>query len=102
MAANVVAEGKPMDAATALPTGTVTFLFTDIEGSTQLAQHLGDRWLNVLEDHHRLLRAAWQAHDGHEVRTMGDAFFVVFPSPAGALVQNQGTGFERCGVLAQP
>lgn len=62
----------------ALPSGTVTFLFTDIEGSTRLLQRLGLRYIEALADHHRLLRAAWAAHAGVEVDTQGDAFFVVF------------------------
>ncbi len=63
----------------ALPTGTITLLFTDIEGSTRLLQHLGERYAAVLGEHHALLRAAFQAHGGYEVGTEGDAFFVVFP-----------------------
>ncbi|MGH2372868.1 MAG: ATP-binding protein [bacterium] len=61
-----------------LPTGTVTFLFTDIEGSTVLLQHLGDAYQRVLEDHRRMLRTAFQASGGREVDTQGDAFFVAF------------------------
>lgn len=61
-----------------LPTGTVTFLFTDIEGSTRLLQELGDGYADVLAEHRRVLRQAWQEHDGVEVDTQGDAFFVAF------------------------
>ncbi|MGQ0550991.1 MAG: ATP-binding protein [Armatimonadota bacterium] len=62
-----------------LPTGTVTFLFTDIEGSTVLLQHLGDRrYADVLTAQRRLLRAAFQEGGGHEVDTQGDAFLVAF------------------------
>lgn len=61
-----------------LPAGTVTFLFTDIEGSTRLLQRLGPLYAEALEDHYRLLRAAWTAHNGVEVDTQGDAFFVAF------------------------
>ncbi len=61
-----------------LPTGTVTFLFTDIEGSTRLLQQLGDRYARVLEECRRLLRVAFQEWNGHEVDTQGDAFFVAF------------------------
>ena len=60
------------------PTGTVTFLFTDIEGSTRLLQELGDRYAEVLAAHHRELRAVWLRHEGFEVDTQGDAFFVAF------------------------
>ncbi len=66
-------------AVASLPTGTVTFLFTDIEGSTRLLQRLGVDYANVLEDHRRLLREAFVAHGGAEVGTEGDSFFVAFP-----------------------
>lgn len=62
-----------------LPAGTVTFLFTDIEGSTKLAHELGtDRWHEVLMHHARLVRDAVTAHGGVEVRTEGDGFLVAF------------------------
>ena len=61
-----------------LPTGTVSFLFTDIEGSTRLLQELGDDWPHVVRDHHRLMREAFAASHGKEVDTQGDAFFAVF------------------------
>src|SRR5262245_17173916 len=65
---------------TGLPTGTVTFLFTDIEGSTTLLQRLGDRqYAEVLAEHQRLLRDAFAKASGHEVDTQGDAFLVAFP-----------------------
>src|SRR4051794_24410487 len=60
------------------PTGTVTLLFTDIEGSTRLLQHLGDRYPAVLATHQQLMRAAFEAWDGYEVNTEGDGFFVAF------------------------
>ncbi|MFL5778989.1 MAG: ATP-binding protein [Chloroflexota bacterium] len=61
--------------------GTGTFLFTDIEGSTKLEVELGtERYAELRERHRELLRAAFEAHGGHEQRTEGDAFFVVFPS----------------------
>ncbi len=69
----------------ALPTGTVTFLFTDIEGSTRLLQRLGDRYPAVLEEHQRLLREAFGRHEAVEVATEGDSFFVVFASAQGAV-----------------
>jgi class 3 adenylate cyclase/DNA-binding NarL/FixJ family response regulator len=62
-----------------LPGGTITFLFTDIEGSTRLLKRLGDDYALVLAEHHRLFRALIDEHGGHEVDTQGDAFFVVFP-----------------------
>jgi len=70
--------------ARALPAGTVTFLFTDIEGSTRLLQELGGAYDACLEAHRRILRAAVAAEDGQEVNTEGDAFFVVFASAARA------------------
>jgi YVTN family beta-propeller protein len=62
-----------------LPSGTVTFLFTDIEGSTALVKRLGGRYAQVLAGHQRILREAFTAHGGHEVDTQGDSFFVAFP-----------------------
>lgn len=67
------------------PTGTLTFLFTDIEGSTQLIQRLGARYAVVLADHKRILRASFNVHNGYEVDTQGDSFFVAFPSAPEAL-----------------
>ena len=61
-----------------LPTGTVTLLFTDMEGSTRLLQQLGEHYAAVLADCRHLLRKAFARHHGHEVDTQGDAFFVVF------------------------
>ena len=61
---------------------TLTFLFTDIEGSTALLRRLGEGdYGRVLADHQTLIRAALAAHDGREVDTQGDAFFAVFSSP---------------------
>src|SRR5437016_7523258 len=69
-----------------LPTGTVTFLFTDIENSTRLLQHLGDDAYDVvLGNHHRILREAIDAYGGVEVSTEGDAFFVVFADATAAV-----------------
>jgi predicted ATPase len=64
-----------------LPTGTVTFLFSDIEGSTRLLHELGtERYAEVLAEHRALMRRAFTAHGGVEVDTQGDAFFVAFGS----------------------
>jgi WD40 repeat protein/class 3 adenylate cyclase/energy-coupling factor transporter ATP-binding protein EcfA2 len=68
-----------------LPAGRVTFLFTDIEGSTRLLRALGDRYAEVLTDHRRLLRATFSRHGGIEVDTQGDSFFVAFTDPNEAL-----------------
>ena len=62
-----------------LPSGTVTFLFSDIEGSTRLMQQLGDTWGEALAAHNRVLRDAFEAGGGREVDRQGDAFFAVFP-----------------------
>jgi class 3 adenylate cyclase len=62
-----------------LPTGTVTFLFTDVEGSARLVQRLRDRWREVHAEHRRLLREAFAGANGREVDTQGDSFFVAFP-----------------------
>jgi len=62
-----------------IPEGTVTFLFTDIEGSTQLLQRLRDQYAALLADQRRILREAFASWNGHEVDTQGDAFFVAFP-----------------------
>ncbi len=62
-----------------LPEGTVTFLFTDIEGSTQLLSQLRERYAELLADQRRILRAAFARWQGQEVDTQGDAFFVAFP-----------------------
>src|SRR6266566_3530983 len=61
-----------------LPMGTVTLLFTDMEGSTRLLQQVGERYTDLLEEYRQLLRAAFQWWNGHEVDTQGDAFFVAF------------------------
>ena len=69
-----------------LPTGTVTFLFTDIEGSTTLLQRLGDRrYADVLAEHQQLLRDALAEGHGQEIDTQGDAFLVAFSRARGAL-----------------
>jgi len=69
-----------------LPSGTVTFLFTDIEGSTKLLHELGAAaYAQALAGHRRVLREAFGAHGGAEVDTQGDAFFVAFPTAPGAL-----------------
>ena len=67
-----------------LPTGTVTFLFTDIEGSTRMAASMPDAWPAALARHQALLRAAFEAAGGVEVGTGGDSFFVAFPSATAA------------------
>jgi predicted ATPase/class 3 adenylate cyclase len=71
---------------TDLPTGTVTFLFTDVEGSTKLLHELGaEGYATALAEHRRVIREACAFHDGVEVDTQGDAFFFAFPTAPGAL-----------------
>jgi class 3 adenylate cyclase len=74
-----------MDHPAPLPSGTLTLLLTDIEGSTRLLQYLGDSYPAVLEEHHRLLREAVQQCGGHLVSTEGDSAFFVFPHAPSAV-----------------
>ena len=69
-----------------LPVGTITLLFTDIEGSTHLLQQLGERYAELLIECRNLLSAAFHAHSGHEVDTQGDAMFFVFARANDALL----------------
>ncbi|MBA3736204.1 MAG: hypothetical protein H0W90_13590 [Actinobacteria bacterium] len=68
-----------------LPSGTVTFLFTDVEGSTRLLQELGDGYAPLLAEHRQALRDVFLRHRGVEVDTQGDAFFVAFARASDAL-----------------
>ncbi len=69
-----------------LPTGTVTFVFTDVEGSTRLLQQLGaDAYADALAQHRRALREAFIRHDGVEVDTQGDSFFIAFSTAPAAI-----------------
>src|SRR5436189_3557753 len=81
-----------MSASSHLPSGTVTFLFTDIEGSTRLLHELGDRYAVALAEHRRVLRETFARHGGVEVDTQGDALFVAFtgaPEAVAAAVEAQ-------------
>jgi predicted ATPase len=81
-----------------LPSGTVTFLFTDIEGSTRLLDRLGSRaYARSLAQHRRVMRKAFAVHGGVEVDTQGDAFFVAFTDASQALAAAQ----EAQGALAE-
>ena len=76
-----MAQGAP-----SLPTGTVTFLFSDIEGSTRLLKQLGrERYGEVLRQHNEVLRSAFRTHEGIEIDRQGDAFFFVFRSAGTAI-----------------
>jgi class 3 adenylate cyclase len=88
-----VSEGQKLEpyggrepAVGALPSGTVTFLFSDIEGSTAHLRRLGERWADALAEHRRLLREAFEAAGGREVDSQGDAFFAAFPRARQAVV----------------
>ncbi len=77
--------GVAAPAASAFPSGLVTFVFTDIEASTQLFRRIGDRYPPLLERHREILRAAWASCGGSEVKTDGDSFFVAFADPMAAI-----------------
>lgn len=85
MVDGVVRDSRPDAQPRELPTGTVTLLFTDIEGSTRILQRLGDRYPELLAEYRSLLRAAFQPAGGREVDTQGDAFFIVFPRAVDAV-----------------
>jgi class 3 adenylate cyclase len=82
---NTTADDVDSRAMAAFPSGTVTFLFTDIEGSTKLLRQLGDEYASVLSDHRRILREAFGANGGSEVDTRGDALFYSFPRARAAV-----------------
>jgi predicted ATPase/class 3 adenylate cyclase len=67
------------------PTGTVTFLFSDIEGSTRLVERFGAEWPSLLDQHRSALRTAFREHGGWEHGTEGDSFLVVFTSAPDAV-----------------
>jgi class 3 adenylate cyclase len=85
MASSVAAE-RPSLRRAAAPDGTVTILFSDIEGSTALNERLGDvRWLELLRAHHAVVRDQVRAHGGFEVKSQGDGFMIAFPSARRAI-----------------
>ena len=67
------------------PSGTVTLLFTDIQGSTQLLQRLGHDYVQLQRDHQRLVREAFATWRGYEVDTQGDSFFAAFQDATDAV-----------------
>ncbi len=81
--AEVLADRPPPT--TSLPSGLVTFVLTDIEGSTRLMRRLGEAYEPVLERHRQLLRSAWAMHDGHEVDVEGDGGLIAFAEPLSAV-----------------
>src|SRR6266545_4136705 len=70
------------------PSGVVTLLFTDVEGSTKLLRRLGERYADLLEDHRRLLRAAIARHGGYEFGAEGDALFAAFADARASLTRS--------------
>jgi class 3 adenylate cyclase len=79
--ASSVGSERPSLRPAAAPDGTVTILFTDIEGSTQLNERLGDvQWLELLRAHHAIVREQVHQHGGFEVKAQGDGFMIAFPS----------------------
>jgi class 3 adenylate cyclase len=77
----MVGSERPSLRPAAAPDGTVTILFSDIEGSTKLTERLGDvRWLELLREHHRVVREQVHEHGGFEVKAQGDGFMIAFPS----------------------
>jgi predicted ATPase/class 3 adenylate cyclase len=81
-----------------LPSGTVTFLFTDVEGSTRLLHELGpEPYADALQEHRRALRVAFARYEGVEVDTQGDAFFVAFSTADGAVAAAQAAQLELAG-----
>ncbi|HEU5212738.1 MAG TPA: adenylate/guanylate cyclase domain-containing protein, partial [Gaiellaceae bacterium] len=85
----------------ALPTGIVTFVFTDIEGSTRLLHELGPDYHDALAQHHRVLREAISGAGGREVSTHGDAFFAVF-TEADSAVAAATAAQQRLATQAWP
>ena len=105
VAVSVGAE-RPELRTSAAPDGTVTLLFTDIEGSTALNERLGDqRWMDVLRLHNAIVRDAIAAHDGYEVKSQGDGFMIAFGSARLALqsaIALQRTIAEHNSVAGEP
>jgi len=81
--ADVLAD-RPLSTAS-LPSGLVTFVLTDIEGSTRLLRRIGEAYESVLERHRQLLRSAWAMYDGHEVDVEGDGCLIAFAEPLSAM-----------------
>jgi len=78
-----------------LPSGTVTFLFSDVEGSTRLLREHGEGYAELWGEHRRVIRNAFERHGGVEVDTQGDAFFVAFARTSDARAAAADRGAER-------
>src|SRR4051794_14981554 len=88
----VQSSGRRFTECMELPTGTVTLLFSDMEGSTRLLDRLGGEYVVALDEQRRILRHAWASHRGVELGTEGDSFFVAFadaPSAVSSAVDAQ-------------
>src|SRR3712207_3407045 len=85
-----------------LPSGTITLLFTDIDGSTRLLHELGERYADVLAVHRSIIRAAAADGGGVEVDTQGDSFFFAFPRAAAAVVAAARIQRAICGFPWPP
>ena len=84
--ATAITQSRPDLSTATAPNGTVTILFTDIEGSTQLTEQLGDDdWLAVLREHNEIVRSQVSEFSGFEVKSQGDGFMLAFPSAKDAL-----------------
>ena len=89
--ATIVSAERPSLTAAAAPDGTVTIMFSDIEGSTALNEQHGDvRWLELLQRHDRIVRKRVKANGGFEVKSQGDGFMIAFPSARRAIDCAQG------------
>ena len=86
---------------TSLPTGTVTFLFTDVAGSTRLLREHGAGYADLLSEHRRVLRAAFEQANGVEVDTQGDAFFVAFGRASDAVAAAESARAGLAGGLVE-
>ncbi|HEV2879493.1 MAG TPA: adenylate/guanylate cyclase domain-containing protein, partial [Candidatus Eremiobacteraceae bacterium] len=84
MAPALAGPDAPATATRVFPSGTITFLFTDIEGSTKRWETHGDRMRAAVESHDSMLRAIFEAHDGYVFKTVGDAFCAAFRRPEDA------------------
>ncbi len=91
--------GRPHERA--LPSGDVTFVLTDIEGSTRLFRELGDRYVAALNQHNQIIRDAFAAFDGVEVKNDGDSFFFAFPRAEDAALA-AAAAQRRLAVAAWP
>jgi class 3 adenylate cyclase len=99
--ATAITHSRPDLSTATAPNGTVTILFTDIEGSTQLTEQLGDDdWLTVLREHNEIVRSQVSEYSGFEVKSQGDGFMLAFPSAKDAL--RCAIGIQRALAAREP